>query len=244
VKVPINFSQSLSLTLLGSSLNLVLPSKLGDLLKIYFVAKEDHVKELWPCVIYEKTIDVVSLSLLCIIPLIMSDVSFFLKFVSIACCATILSIFIVIFTVRLWKIYLFRKMPKFLIETNVFFYELGLQRQFAFLSISLFLWVIHLLQFSAFFYMLGFSVSIIDIFARIPLAIYAGLLPLTIAGVGVRDFVIIQLFQHQVLYEICVLVGLFATFRYVLPGLLGLPVLLVKLDMVKRYLTHLKKVRK
>ena len=244
VKVPINFSQSLSLTLLGSSLNLVLPSKLGDLLKIYFVTKENHVKELWPCVIYEKTTDVVSLSLLCVIPLLVSDVSFFLKIIGLAVCTGVISVFIIISTVRLQQISVFQKMPQFLNQTNGFFCTLGLRRHVAFLSISLFLWVVHLLQFSAFFYMLGASVPIIDVFARIPLAIYAGLLPITVAGVGVRDFVIIELFQKQVIYEICMLVGLLATSRYLFPGLAGLPVLLAKLDMVKRYLAHLKKLRK
>ena len=59
--------------------------------------------------------------------------------------------------------------------------------------------------------------------ALTPLAILAGLLPLTIAGVGTRDVALIALYQPYFAVATGAALGLLCTTRYLVPVVLGLP---------------------
>ena len=93
------------------------------------------------------------------------------------------------------------------------------------LVFSIFLWFVHLLQFFVIFRCLHSQVSIFHVFRLVPLAILVGLVPLTIAGMGTRDSAMIYLFTPYEKASLMVGVGLFASLRYLIPGVLGLPFL-------------------
>ncbi len=59
--------------------------------------------------------------------------------------------------------------------------------------------------------------------ALAPLAILAGLVPLTFAGLGTRDAALIALYRPWLAAPAAAAVGLLTTTRYVVPALLGLP---------------------
>ncbi|HLE25359.1 MAG TPA: hypothetical protein VI935_06875, partial [Thermodesulfobacteriota bacterium] len=61
--------------------------------------------------------------------------------------------------------------------------------------------------------------------ALAPLAILAGLLPLTLAGIGTRDAALIALYQPFFNAPTGAALGLLCTSRYLLPAICGLPLL-------------------
>jgi uncharacterized protein (TIRG00374 family) len=94
------------------------------------------------------------------------------------------------------------------------------------LLISLVLWILHLAQFS--FCYLATSDSSLHLtgllWSRVPMAIFIGLIPISFAGVGTRDAAMLYLLAPTPVGEdAAVLLGVFATFRYVAIALAGLP---------------------
>ncbi len=69
-----------------------------------------------------------------------------------------------------------------------------------------------------------------------PLAILAGLLPLTFAGVGTRDAALIVFYQPYFNAPTAAALGLLCTSRYIIPAIAGLPFL-------GQYLTMLQTIR-
>jgi hypothetical protein len=101
-------------------------------------------------------------------------------------------------------------------------------------SLSLVLWCLHLLQIALFFFAAGISVTPIDVLSRVPLAIFAGLLPITVAGIGTRDSALVVLFLDTASPAAVAVVGMLTALRYLIPGVAGLPVLAVYLSRDRR----------
>lgn len=73
---------------------------------------------------------------------------------------------------------------------------------------------------------LGTRVPLVFATGAVPLAIFAGLLPLTLSGMGTRDSAMIILFSSYAAPEVSLGVGiLYALFGYWIPAVLGLPFL-------------------
>jgi len=70
------------------------------------------------------------------------------------------------------------------------------------------------------------EVPLIYVIAAFPVAIFVGLLPISISGLGTRDTAIVFLFSRYASPEVCISVGLlYVFFGYWLPSIFGLPVL-------------------
>lgn len=69
------------------------------------------------------------------------------------------------------------------------------------------------------------SVPLIESLALSPLAILAGLIPLTFAGIGTRDAALVFLYAAFLSAPEAAALGLLCTARYFLPALAGLPFL-------------------
>ncbi|MBF0301011.1 MAG: hypothetical protein HQK51_20045, partial [Oligoflexia bacterium] len=67
------------------------------------------------------------------------------------------------------------------------------------------------------------KVSFLSVIGLVPIAIFAGLIPIAIMGIGVRDTAFILLFQSMGTKEQIILIGIFATARYLVVGALGIP---------------------
>ncbi len=73
---------------------------------------------------------------------------------------------------------------------------------------------------------LGIEVPLVFASGALPLAIFVGLLPLTLSGMGTRDAAIIALFACHAPQEVSLGVGLlYSLFGYWIPALVGLPFL-------------------
>jgi glycosyltransferase 2 family protein len=87
-------------------------------------------------------------------------------------------------------------------------------------------WMASVAQLSLCYIALGHPVPFLLAVGALPLAIFVGLLPLTLSGMGTRDSAIIVLFQGHASPEVSLGVGLLYTlFGYWIPSLIGLPFL-------------------
>jgi uncharacterized membrane protein YbhN (UPF0104 family) len=87
---------------------------------------------------------------------------------------------------------------------------------------SLALWSLHLLQIGCFLQAAGVDVGVRETIARVPPAIFAGLVPLTLWGVGTRDAALIHLFADLAPASTMAVVGMLTALRYVVPGAAGI----------------------
>ncbi|MEO1182361.1 MAG: lysylphosphatidylglycerol synthase transmembrane domain-containing protein, partial [Cyanobacteria bacterium J06636_28] len=102
-------------------------------------------------------------------------------------------------------------------------------------GMSIFVWFLHLLQIWLFILALNAWAPPVISFALAPLAILAGLLPLTFAGVGTRDAALVALYAPYFSAATGAALGLLCTSRYFLPAIGGLPFLNQYLSTVKQF---------
>jgi len=230
--------ESCKLLLACNAINILVPSRVGDLSKAYFIAKEDKldIKRGMNVVLFEKYIDLSSLGIVVLTGVLAAGVWNEATLFGLAFGLGMLAIFPVLYFVRIdkWvghgifeKWGILRKIRNFLLDSQVYLEELKKNKAHLVwvVSISVFLWFIHILQFFVIFRALHSQVSIFHVFSLVPLAILVGLVPLTVAGVGTRDSAMIYFFAPYEAASKIVGVGLFSTLRYFIPGLLGLPFL-------------------
>jgi len=89
------------------------------------------------------------------------------------------------------------------------------------------LWALHMLQIACFFRTAGVLVPWDTFLARTPLALFAGLIPLTPWGLGTRDLALAVLFDDVAPTAALAVIGLLMTTRYLVPGVMGLPFLTI-----------------
>ncbi len=90
---------------------------------------------------------------------------------------------------------------------------------------SLLLWGLHLVQIDFFLKAAGVFVSPHMVLSRIPLAIFAGLLPLSFCGIGTRDTALVWLFADAAPASVMAVVGMLTALRYIIPGLVGVTIM-------------------
>ncbi len=224
----ISLPQACQQTLAASALNLLLPSKLGDLSKAAMLPGSPAMRSTAPLVIIEKGSDVAALLVL----LALGTLGVGPWLLAALVVATAL--------VALWGFG--RRSPGLssdqpaeqdsLSRSDVprswlqrLLVVLTLQRSLAVAATSLLLWMLHLAQFDFFLRAAGVDAGLQHILARIPLAIFAGLLPFTLWGVGARDTALVWLFADLAPAPVMAGVGLLTALRYAVPGLLGVPCL-------------------
>lgn len=237
-KSEISFLESSRLILAASALNILLPSRAGDFSKAYFVAREKRVdlSRAMNLVFFEKYIDLASLGVV-----ILTGVAGSRRWDGPSVAGTLfalgaLGLFPLICLIDFQRLAghsvltrhaLGIKLGSFLRDSHDYLSEM--RKAPGYLSflilISIFLWFLHLLQFYVLFQAFHSNVSVYQIFRLVPLAILTGLLPVTLAGIGTRDSALIYLFAPYEKTALIVGIGLFASLRYFVPGILGLPFL-------------------
>ena len=237
----LGFLEANRLILGASVLNMILPSKMGDLAKSYFMAERSHISGslALSISIFEKACDLLSLLLWCVFGLILypaKDSLFWIMTAGVAI-GLIMGILLlssqqfaelffklgVKFAPKSIKIKL-RKMQSAWGEMHDYFWH-NKQQLLLITSTSIFIWFLHLLQIWLFILALKAVTPFIISLALSPLAILAGLLPLTFAGIGTRDAAIIYFYQDYFSEATGAALGLLCTSRYFIPALIGLPFL-------------------
>ncbi|BAU64118.1 CHP374-containing protein [Stanieria sp. NIES-3757] len=238
--------------ILGSSvLNMVLPSKMGDIAKAYFMRERNNVSGSLSLaiVIFEKACDLLSLLLWCVFGLIFYPAKDHLFGLMTVIITGGLIIGILLLSSRRFADLFFKLSVKIsphkianrlnnmrLSWQEMHHYFWGNKQQLLLITItSIFIWFLHLLQIWLFIIALKAYAPFIASLALSPLSILAGLLPLTFAGVGTRDAALIFFYQPYFSEATGAALGLLCTSRYFLPALIGLPFLGQMLATVKKF---------
>ena len=237
--------------ILGASvLNMVLPSKMGDIAKAYFMSERANISGSLALAIsvFEKACDLLSLLLWCVFGLMLYPAKDSLFWVMTAGVAVGLVLGLLLlssrqfanlfftFTTSFAPKSLFKKLQKMQAswaEMHDYFWS-DKQQLLLITSTSIFIWFLHLLQIWLFILALQAVVPFIVSLALSPLSILAGLLPLTFAGIGTRDAAIIYFYQDYFSEATGAALGLLCTSRYFIPALIGLPFLGQMLGATKR----------
>ena len=247
-QVTLGLWEANKLILAASVLNMVLPSKMGDIAKAYFMRDQSNITGSLSLsiVVFEKACDFLSLLLWCAFGLFLFPVkdTFFVSMTVAIVGGFTVGVF-VLFSQRVATLFfglVKRVVPgkvgrklgdleKSWGEMQAYFWSDRTQL-FIIATTSIFIWLLHLLQIWFFILALNAWVNPITNLALSPLAILAGLLPLTFAGVGTRDAALIMLYQPYFSAATGAALGLLCTSRYLLPAIGGFPFL-------SQYLTRL-----
>jgi uncharacterized protein (TIRG00374 family) len=240
-KISLKIGEATKLILAASTLNMVLPSKMGDIAKGYFMRDRGRLSGslALSIVVFEKVCDMLSLLLWCIFGLIFYLVTKPSALIIIAtfCTLSLALLGVGLLGSRTCAMFLFvlarrfspKKMGERIIrmqlsweEMHDYFWSSRHQTIKIFLT-SIFIWLLHLLQIWFFILALRTWTPFVVNLALSPLAIFAGLLPLTFAGVGTRDAALVVLYQSYLTSATGAALGLLCTSRYFLPALGGLP---------------------
>lgn len=240
-QVSLGLWEANKLILAASVLNMVLPSKMGDIAKAYFMRDRSSISGSLSLsiVVFEKASDFLSLLFWCGFGLILFPVknAFFVS-MTVAIFGGFLFGFLVLGSWRFAKLFFgaaksvssgkvrekLRALEAAWGEMQDYFWSDRTQLLIISLT-SIFIWFLHLLQIWFFILALNAWVNPLTNLALSPLAILAGLLPLTFAGVGTRDAALIVLYQPYFSSATGAALGLLCTSRYLLPAVGGLPFL-------------------
>ncbi|HXT57593.1 MAG TPA: lysylphosphatidylglycerol synthase domain-containing protein [Pirellulales bacterium] len=193
----ISLGEAVRQTLAASALNLIVPSKLGDLSKAAMLplAGPGDRARAGGLALLEKGADVAALALLWF--------SGWLAVSGLTLCGLLLAIAAAASWTRLRS-----------------------SSGCSLAACSLALWTLHLLQIDCFLKAAGVFASWSEAASRIPAAIFAGLLPISFCGIGTRDSALIWLFSDVAPASVMAAVGALTALRYLVPGAAGIPFVL------------------
>lgn len=248
----LGFGEANCLILAASTLNMVLPSKMGDIAKAYFMRDRSNLSGSLSLslVVFEKACDMLSLLLWCAFGLLLYPQKDWLFGIMTASVAGGLVAGVLLLSSRRFAQLFFVaasrfapkkikvKLDKLRFSWNeIHDYFWSDKTQLAKIAAtSIFIWFCHLLQIWFFILALKAQTPFLANLALSPLAILAGLLPLTFAGVGTRDAALILFYQPYFDAPTGAALGLLCTSRYLMPAIAGLPFL-------GQYLTSLRDLR-
>jgi len=245
----LGFAESNRLILLASTLNMVLPSKMGDIAKAYFIRQRGHLSGSLSLslVVFEKACDLLSLLLWCAFGLLLYPHKDWLFWGMTIAVLAGLGLGSLLLGSKAFARLLLRggqslsrrfqrreggkavrskltHLENAWGEMHDYFW--GDRRQLLKITvISMGLWFLHLVQIWLFILALNAWTPFLTNLALSPLAILAGLLPLTFAGVGTRDAALILFYQPYFNAQTAAALGILCTSRYLIPAIAGLPFL-------------------
>ena len=266
----LGFGEATRLILVASVLNLVLPSKMGDLAKAWFMRDRGHLEGslALSLVVFEKACDMLSLLLWCVFGLcwlgyatirghsgfdpaafvegthpageqlpLMLTLGMKAYFGCLLMIGGMLVFGVLLLASEKFARTFFvlgarfapgkakEKFAKLGVswsEMHRYFWESPARlAKVGFTSVAI--WFLHLLQIWMFILALRAFTPFLANLALSPLAIFAGLLPLTFAGVGTRDAALVFFYAPYFDAPTAAALGLLCTARYILPALGGLP---------------------
>lgn len=250
----LSFGEANRLILVASVLNMVLPSKGGDIAKAYFMKDKSGLTGslALSLVVFEKSCDMLSLLLWCVFGLFIypsKDAVFWTMTIGVFSMFTVGALLLgsvsfARFFFDLGARFAPGKMKEKFVKFGASWGEMhayfwSSKARLAKVTItSVFIWFMHLLQIWLFILALKAFVPFVTNLALSPLAILAGLLPVpTFGGAGTRDGALIALYAPYFNAPTALALGLLCTARYILPAIGGLP-------FVGRYFAAAKSMKK
>jgi uncharacterized protein (TIRG00374 family) len=250
----LSFGEANRLILVASVLNMVLPSKGGDIAKAYFMRDRSGLSGslTLSLVVFEKSCDMLSLLLWCAFGLLLYP-KHDAVFLAMTAAVTAMLIFglLLLGSLRFAQFFFglgarfapgkmkakFEKFGASWGEMHAYFWSSKARLARVTLT-SIFIWFLHLLQIWLFILALRAWVPFLTNLALSPLAILAGLLPVpTFGGAGTRDGALVALYAPYFATPIALALGLLCTARYILPAIGGLP-------FASQYFARMKSMKK
>lgn len=217
------YKECFNLVMGALPLTSITPSKSGDLIKAYYLKGKVPASRTIGAVIAERTFDVLSLVLISLVGAIFCKKYEIIGIMIFIIICIIVTLFIVHKSFNLpiresWNEKLKNLAYSMKRLTNN-------KRVFVVIVVySLFPWLLAIIQTIAFFYALKIDIPLSFTMANIPIAIFIGLIPVTLGGMGTRDAAIIFLFSEYATPSELLGVGiLFSIFKYWLMSLIGIP---------------------
>ena len=201
----------------------ITPSKSGDVIKAYYLKDEIPISKTIGSVLTERVFDLFTLVLFSLIGMVFCQ-KFGYAGIALIALLGIITIFFIphihfniskesSWTNKLHNIILSMKT----LTTNKKAFSCVMLYSFS-------IWFLSIIQTLMFFYAIGVKIPLLFTMANIPIAIFIGLIPVTLGGMGTRDAAILFLFSGFATPEELLGVGiLFSIFRYWLPSLIGIP---------------------
>ena len=233
-------AEATRLTLAASALNVFIPLKAGDLIKSYFVARRTRTSAgtAVAVIVYERVCDLFGLLFWClagwamartalpdgwsiaVVPLLLLEVFFAVLLVSLRAAAV-------------WRFVTAHLLPgagrwrtlRTFVDGWPDLLTVLQGRRRWILLFSLVLWLSHLFQIWLFTVALSAPVPFTACLSLAAVALLAGQMPLTIAGLGTRDVALVVLMSRYMTPETAAALGVLMSTRNFLPPLLGLPVM-------------------
>ena len=217
------FSKCFTVVMGALPLTSITPSKSGDVIKAYYLRKEIPISKTIGSVLTERVFDVFALVLFSLIGMIFCQ-RFELAGIAFAVLFGITAIFFIphvhfnvpangSWTNKLYNIILSMKT---LTKDKKAFSSVML--------CSLLSWFLAIVQTLILFYAIGVKIPLLFVVANIPIAIFIGMLPITLGGMGTRDAAIIFLFpEYATPCELLSVGILFSVVRYWMLSLIGIP---------------------
>jgi len=221
----IGFSPAFRVTMGAFPLNSFLPSKAGDLSKAAFLRAHGGFVPLAGSVVFERMVDVIVLTGMTVIGALFLNQQSILYLALGCAAATIGGIAVLCLSAHLpLPASIQRKADDIGKAARAVFRSPGYLVLVLFWSIVN--WLGTMAESYCLFRALQIDISFMTVLAVMPLAIFVGLLPLTISGIGTRDAALVWLLGSMVTAEAALAVGiLYTAVSYWFLGILGLPFL-------------------
>jgi hypothetical protein len=231
--------EAFRLTLVSSALNVFVPAKAGDLIKSYFVATRSQTSTgvAIAIVVYERLCDLFGLIFWCLAGWFVArpevtglPVAFWLLLGALgATCGVLISSET---AASIWRALMMRMIPdgrlRKLRQLAVGWpdlLEVLRTRRKWIVPFSLLLWLAHLFQIWLFTVALSLRVPFTACASLSAIALMAGQLPLTLAGLGTRDVALVVLLSPYMAPESAAAMGVLISTRNFLPPLIGIPLM-------------------
>lgn len=219
----LSLKKSFYILMAAIPLTSITPSKSGDVIRAYYLKEEIPVTRTIGGVLTERIFDVVVLISLSLLGTFYYQHN---EFIWLLLICLVLILLLVLILKRGLSLPFSRSMNekidniaysmKSLFKNKTFFFKITVY--------SIVIWILAMLQVLMFFYALDVNVDLLYVFANMPIAIFVGMLPVTLGGMGTRDAAIIYLFSGYGTSSELLAVGiLFSLFRYWLLSIAGLP---------------------
>ena len=218
------------------SANLVIPGKLGEIVRLPWMRKYALKTPVILMVLFEKLLDIAAVIFILFISLLLlKSLGFAFPFnidSIFYSSAAIVLIMMLVFFFRKPLLQWMKSMQKLKPEGQdensfshrmLFMLSVIDRRSLAYFLLSVLLWSIQVLQFYFIFLMVGVKASFFYIYSGSCLALLAGALPISVAGLGTRDAVIIGFFSPYAPMELLAGVGIISLLRIIIPALAGIP---------------------
>jgi uncharacterized protein (TIRG00374 family) len=232
-------AEAFKLTLVSSALNVFVPAKAGDLIKSYFVARRSATPTgvAIAIIVYERLCDMFGLIFWCLVGWFVGrpevtglPLAFWLLLGTIGtACAVLISSET---AAAIWRALMMRIIPdgklrklrQLAVGWPDLLEVLRTRRQWI-VPFSLLLWLAHLFQIWLFTVALSLHVPFTVCASLSAIALMAGQLPLTLAGLGTRDVALVVLLAAYVKPEEAAAMGVLISTRNFIPPLIGIPLM-------------------